>query len=116
MWNRANLVEALMQLGEREFIETIQEVLQTKADDRDFAGGDFEYDRWCLACTSYGAFRGQLDEEPYVQLIGACAPEVAHVDWEHLCQDGKCPKCGTLVLSVAKLALCPVCSTEVECT
>lgn len=31
-------------------------------------------------------------------------------------QSGKCDTCGTFIVSTAKVAKCPVCSSEVECT
>jgi hypothetical protein len=112
----AELVAELAALPDRELMEVISAALESRREEKTFVDGDFEKDRWCLALASFGRFRGRTDAEPYVRLVGLPAPEYEHVDWVHLAQDGKCPQCGVLVASVSKVACCPVCSAEVECT
>jgi hypothetical protein len=110
------LAQALAALPDRELIEVIYAAFRPRQDDRDFRSGDFERDRWCLAEASFGKFNGQTDEHAYVELIGLPAPAYEQLDWEHLSQQGKCLHCGVLVVSVSKVASCPVCSSDVECT
>ena len=109
------VAEFLSGLTERKFVELMHAVLKARSEDQIFEGGEYQYDRWCLALSSYGVFEG-IAEAPRIELVGQCAPEVAHVDWDSLCQQGQCTVCKSLVVSVAKLALCPVCSCKVERT
>lgn len=110
------LAEKLSQLPERELVEVIYKAIQSRNEDKELPSGDFEYDRWCLAQTSFGRFEGNTDQEPYVELVGLVSPAYEHVDWKHLCQSGKCKRCNALVTSVSKIAVCPCCSADVECT
>jgi hypothetical protein len=110
-----HVVEYLCGLPDREFIELMHKVFSAKADDKVFENGEYSFDRMCLATTSYGVYEG-VAEPPAINLIGQVADEVAQVPWDALCQFGQCETCGSTVISVGKLAVCPVCSTEVECT
>ena len=111
-----DLIERLSQLAERELVEVIYRSLRSRNEDQSFPDGEFQYDRWCLAQTAFGRFENRSDEEAYIELVGLVAPAFEHVDWVHLCQQGKCSYCNALVVSVSKVAICPCCSNEVECT
>jgi hypothetical protein len=75
-------------------------------------------ERWvrtlCLAECSW------IDEIPKspveIDLVAPIHPSVADGDWDHLTESGKCERCGALVISVAKRAVCPVCESMVPCT
>lgn len=113
---RSELVAALSELPERELVEVIYQVFRPLNEDRNYPNGEFEYDRWCLAQSTFGRFRGETDAAAHIEVVALPAPEYEHIGWKHLCQQGQCEHCKSIIISVSKLALCPVCSQKVECT
>ncbi|HEY8359903.1 MAG TPA: hypothetical protein VIL30_20800 [Ramlibacter sp.] len=113
--SRAELIAALSELKERELVEAIYEVLKARNVDRQFPGGEFEYDRWCLAQATFGKF-GKVDAEAHIELAALPVPGCEPSNVTSLHEQGRCTRCGSAVTSSSKRAVCPVCSTEVECT
>ena len=114
--SETEIIAALSQLPERQFIETIYAALSLRNEDQSFPDGGFQYDRWCLVQTSFGRFNGNTDEEVYIELVAQVAPEFEHVNWTNSNEQGRCKNCGALIVSVAKTAVCPACSNAVSCT
>ena len=70
---------------------------------------------YALACIDY-----DFGQEPIINLV---APEfdesfafpMTERD-SSFSESGACPRCNSVVVSVAKRAKCPVCGAEIECT
>ena len=116
---RKTAIEYIQSLNEKELVDFFYEAVTDRNEDKEFEDG-YERDRECIISTSFGKFEGEEDEEHYSTFQALPVPEIADLDWikneKHICQSGRCNRCKAIVLSVAKLALCPVCDAEVECT
>ena len=114
---RAEVLDYLRALGERDFINLLYESFVTRNDDGQVEARKQYLNRWCLATSTFSMKDGVADDAPLIELIGlASPPHTPYSSEEYLCQDGKCIRCGALVVSVSKMAVCPVCSNEVRCT
>lgn len=120
---RADVIQFLRELSNREMIETIQFALNSRREEYKNERG-FEVFGLCVAQTLVAQYEPEdgfvkEPEEDYVDvtLCAVPAPEVIDVDWDDVvCQYGECAKCKASIASVAKLAICPACGTKVQCT
>jgi hypothetical protein len=106
----------LASLNERQFVEIVSAACKERRSEKSFDDG-FEIEAFSLSHHAFGKFRGVMDSAPDTEHCATIHPEVADVEWtDGLCQSGRCHFCHARVTSVAKLALCPICLRQVECT
>ena len=115
--DKNQLIESLRSLNLSELIEVMDESLKKYFVHRNESNGDFEEEAVVLARVIWGPIDGVKEEIPEIEVLGIPHVEVSDTNWgDAICQQGKCSNCNSLILSVAKVAICPVCRARVECT
>jgi len=109
-------VDLLSSLPDRELIDTLYRIVRTRNEEQTFEPDEFQRGRWCIAITSFGRYQGRTDPAAEIELVGQVADRVKDGGWAILSEQGTCEFCKSQIISVSKLAICPVCSTEVYCT
>ena len=106
-------------LNEKELVEFFYVAIESFNEDKKFPDG-FERNRYCLAITNFGEFRNKVDEQYHVEFAGL--PDLENAKEKHIQQrtmlpeSGGCDLCSATVVCVAKIAICPICDSRVECT
>lgn len=117
MLENEELINNLLSLSYRELAKVMHEVASKNRVRENYQGGDFYEYSLVLAEVSWGRNDGINDPEPTITFIGKEHPRVSHVNWEgRYYQGGKCRYCNSLISCAAKVAICPVCDSTVECT
>lgn len=102
------LVELLAGMSSEDIIVAVSQVFGQRAELlRDSSGAVQSLARYIVADVGYSA-----PDDVIVELVGFNAQQRRIGFYEQ----GRCPRCRSLVCSEVKLPLCPVCETPVECT
>ena len=116
---RKKAINYIQNLSEKQFVDFFYEAVTNRNEDQLVPNG-YEKDRICLIRTSFGAFENKEDKEHLSEFMALPTEEFSKIKWiqkmSNVTEQGRCKKCKAQVISVAKLAACPICDTEVECT
>ncbi len=114
--NREKLVGHLSSLSVAELGDIINAVSRNLRKDKEFEGGDFEYDDiLCLALCSFGAFKGEMDETAIIEVYSGAADETC-LPGTPLTEQSTCNVCGVSLVSNSKRVNCPICYAPNELT
>lgn len=101
--SRDEVVEALRAMSKCELVEIVYEALQA-----------FDRDEYRLRVAQ--SYQTQPCDPPDVEFIALPVDGHERPGVDELYQQGMCDRCSTRVVSVSKLACCPICASEVCCT
>lgn len=112
---RSKVAEYFRSLADEDLARFFYEVMRARNEYRRHEEGDFWNDVYVIGITSH------MSGEPAETYILAAAVNPAQPgldDVKHLGANnsGRCNTCKTLILTTSKIARCPVCESEVECT
>lgn len=103
------LVELLAGMSSEDIIVAVSQVFEQRAElFRDSSGAVHSLTSYVIADVGYLA-----PDDVIVELIGFDAQRQRRAGFY---EQGRCPRCRSLVCSEVKLPLCPVCETPVACT
>ncbi|QVL30740.1 hypothetical protein KIH39_18020 [Telmatocola sphagniphila] len=108
--NRDSVLAWLSSMTDKQFVDFFYEA----ASNRDTSEIDGERGHFVLANTSKVP-----GEERDTVFLAMPNPINDSDGWSKdcpICQTGQCTECGSLVRSIAKHAICPVCEAKVYCT
>lgn len=111
---KEELVEQLGGLNEVELFSIFYAVMAPLKKVRD-EHGEID-DAYCISFGAYSDRDGEQESYLWALPKGGFSEFSQEQLNKGATQFGKCPRCKALITCVSKFAVCPICSTEVDCT
>jgi rubrerythrin len=111
MINKKQVIEFLSSLDELELIDLLYDVFQSKREEEKWG------EKWHIETYVIGhSTSTSIDPVAYTEILARPRPETVEEGVRGFLVSGQCPLCKTIISSNEKIAICPICSGNVECT
>ena len=112
--NELKLISDLKDLNQAELLSLLYKVFSpVKKVRAEFGEVD---DAICIAICGYSERDGSYESDYWALPVEGIESYSVEQQIAGAVEFGECPRCKASITSIGKVAICPICDTEVECT